>query len=87
MTKKYNWELWFVRDRTILLRGVDYTCSQSSMCQSIRNAATKHGVRVGLTDTGDAIMIEVKGETSHPNTPPVAPQHEPPALEPAVASH
>lgn len=87
MRQKYKWELWFVRDKTVLLRGVDYDCSQSSMVQSIRNAATRHGVRVHIEDEGDTITIEVKGETPHTNTPAFAGQYEPPALAPTAHHH
>lgn len=80
MRQKYKWELWFVRDKTVIRRGVDYDCSQSSMCQSIRNAATKHGVRVHLKDDGDAITIEVRGETPHTDTPALLGELEPSTL-------
>ena len=57
--RKYRWEEWFDQPRTLLVRDSDYTCSQSSMCQAIRNSASQHGVRVHLIDTGDSIIIEV----------------------------
>ena len=55
----YDWDLWFGRPCTVIRRGVDYRCSQSSMCQIIRNNAWRRRVRVRLTDTRDAITIEV----------------------------
>lgn len=66
-TRKYNWEGLFDRLRTILVRGVDYHCSQSTMAQTIRNNASQRGVRVRLTDTGTTIEVEVVGAFSHPD--------------------
>lgn len=61
MQRKYQWEEWFGRPCTVLLRGIHYNCSQSAMCQSIRNNASRRGVRVSLVDTGTEIILEVKG--------------------------
>lgn len=72
--KKYMWEEWFGRTRVVLVRGVDYTCPQSTMSQLIRNAATKHSVRVRLQDTGEGFVVEVRhearGELSVSSNPP-----------------
>ena len=70
--RKYRWEEWFERPRTVLLRGVDYDCSQSAMSGAVRNNASMRGVRVRIVDTGDSIIIEVVGETAHTNTTPVS---------------
>src|ERR1700681_2725127 len=40
MQQKYPWEEWFERRRVVLMRGEDYRCSQSTMAQTIRNAAS-----------------------------------------------
>src|SRR5271170_1492927 len=61
MRRKYQWEEWFGRPRTVLLRGVHYHCSQSAMCQMIRNAASARYLRVRLEDTETEIIIEVGG--------------------------
>ena len=58
--RKYPWEEWFDQPRTVLLRGVHYRCSQSTMCQTIRNNASSRGVHIKLTDTDTEIIIEVK---------------------------
>lgn len=68
--RKYQWEEWFGRRRTILVRGVDYHCSQASMVQSIRNGASTRGVRVSVADEGDSIVIEVTSEIQHTKTAP-----------------
>ena len=57
--RKYMWEEWFDRTDTILVRGVHYDCSQSTMAQTIRNNASQRGLRVRLTDTGTEIWIQV----------------------------
>jgi hypothetical protein len=59
MRRKYQWEEWFARDRTVLLSGVHYRCSQSTMCQMVRNEASRRRLRVRLRDTGTEIWIEV----------------------------
>lgn len=59
--RKYDWEGLLARDRTVLVRGVDYVCSQSTMAGMVRNNASKRRVRVKVTDTGDTLIIEVTG--------------------------
>jgi hypothetical protein len=58
---KYNWKDWLSRPRTVLVRGVDYHCSQSTMVQLLRNAASKRRVSVRLCEdeTCQAIQVEV----------------------------
>lgn len=74
MDKIYKWEEWFGRDRIVLIRGIHYHCSQSTMCQTIRNNASKKGVSVKLLDAGSEIVIEVRRRSaiSHTNTSAVA---------------
>lgn len=62
MRKKYPWELWFSKPRTVILRGVHYHCSQSAMVQTIRNNASQRRILVSITDTDTEIVIEVKSE-------------------------
>jgi hypothetical protein len=71
-TRKYPWEQWFALGQITLLYGIHYRCSQSTMCQSVRNAACARGLSVRLTDTGTEITVEVMGAVHHPNTTPVA---------------
>ena len=63
--RKYRWEEWFGRPLTVLVNGLDYHCSQSTMSQMVRNNASQRGLRVRVTDTGDTIIIEVVGEVQH----------------------
>ena len=57
--RKYQWEQWFEQPQTVLVRGVDYHCSQTTMSGMIRNNASRRGVRTRLIDNGDSIIIEV----------------------------
>jgi hypothetical protein len=61
MRKLYPWDKWLGKPRTRLRKGVDYSCPQSSICQQIRNAATRLGVRVTVDETkdGKGVVIEV----------------------------
>lgn len=68
--KIYDWDKWFARRRFRLLRGTHYFCSQSTMSQQIRNAATKRGLQVSITEGKgpmyvDMIQVKVTG-TSEP---------------------
>ncbi len=58
--RKYNWEDWFSRAEVIIVYGVDYHCSQSTMVQTIRNEASKRGLRVSVIDAGNEIYIGVR---------------------------
>ena len=60
--RKYPWEEWFGRPRTILHRGIDYHISQTSMWQSVQNNARLRRVKVRVTDAHESIIIEVVGE-------------------------
>lgn len=77
--RKYKWEEWFGRPSTRVVRGVHYYCSQSSMCQAIRNRASQRGLRIRLTDTGNEILIQVRraggGATKYPWDEWFAPEH------------
>ncbi len=61
MRRIYAWEDWFGRARTVLRRGVDYHCSQSTMVQMVRSRASERGLRVRLVDIGVGVVIEVLG--------------------------
>lgn len=70
--RKYNWEEWFGRPTTTIVRGVDYHCSQAMMWMMVRNAARQRGVRARVTDTHEGILIEVLGEVPHTDQATVA---------------
>lgn len=77
MRRKYPWEDWFSKRVAVLVRGVDYHCSQSTMAQTVRNNASAKGLRVRLHDTGTKIVVEVLGKrkvkvgNTHTDTTPV----------------
>ena len=60
-TKLYLWDKWFARRRFSLRRGYDYFCTQSSMSQQIRNAASARGLAVGIVETDDGLTVLVSG--------------------------
>lgn len=68
--RKYRWEEWFGKPRTVLVRGVDYHCAQAIMWQQVRNNAGMRGVKIHLRDEGDRIVIEMRraggGATKYP---------------------
>jgi len=63
--RKYRWEQWFDRPITVLVRGTDYHCSQSTMVGMIRNNASRRGVRVRIVDTENLIIIKVANAVQH----------------------
>ena len=66
MRRKYTWERWFGQARTVLVRGVHYTCSQSIMVQMIRNNASQRGVIMRVEDHNNSITIEVDENNAIP---------------------
>lgn len=69
--RKYHWDEWFSKPRTVLLRNVHYDCSQSTMVQSIRNEASTRGLRVKILDctSGTEIVFEVTGRRKPDEVP------------------
>jgi hypothetical protein len=63
--RKYDWDTWFDRPVTILRRGVHYQCPQSTMANSIRNAASRMGLSVSVEDRGDSIVMKVPSAIPH----------------------
>lgn len=82
-TSKYPWDQWFRGDHTILVWGVDYYCSQSSMVQTIRNKASSLGLRLEFQSAGvteikftvvgrrDDAIRDTEAETPFPPEPPI----------------
>lgn len=70
--RKYSWEEWFGRERTTLVHGIDYHCSQSTMVATVRNNASKRKLRVRINDLGNSITMEVVGEILHTDKATVA---------------
>lgn len=66
MRKKiYDWDAWFASGRFVLRRGRDYTCSQGTMAQQVRNAAAKRGISVSLVESDGSFVVTVVGEKTH----------------------
>lgn len=65
MRRIYQWEQWFQQGCITLCRGTHYWISQGVMYQTIRNNASRRGLRVRLKDHGDRIDVEVIGGTRH----------------------
>ena len=58
--KLYPWDSWFLKERFVIKRGLDYKCSQSVMAQQIRNAAVQRDLRVSLEDLEDGFLVVTK---------------------------
>lgn len=66
--RKYDWPELFSRPGFKLRRGEDYRCSQASMVQQIRNAAThvnsdlpeEDKLRLRVVDGGDWVQVIVE---------------------------
>lgn len=56
----YPWETWLGRKRFTILRGRDYACSQGTMSQSIRNMASKAGLKAHVVELerGLTVLLE-----------------------------
>lgn len=63
--KIYDWAEWFGQRRFVLCRGIHYRCSTSSICQQVRNNATRIGVHVSVMDDGDRVVVTVDRENHH----------------------
>lgn len=59
MQRKYPWDEWFGNKITVLVRGEDYDCSQSTMTQLIRNRGSQAGLKLKVIDTDTEIIIVV----------------------------
>ena len=67
MSKRiYEWDNWFARRRFTLRRGEDYRCSQSSMSQQVRNAATARRLRVSLVEGEGQLTVLVLAAPEQP---------------------
>lgn len=57
--KLYDWGDWFAHRRFTLHKGMDYDCSQSSISQQVRNAASERGLRVSVIEGEDSVTVVV----------------------------
>ncbi len=58
--RKYDWDAWFKRGTFLLIKGREYTCSQSAIAQQVRVAASKRGLSVTLQDVDSGMAVKVK---------------------------
>ncbi len=70
--RKYPWEVWFSQPRTVLVRGRDYDIDNLMMWQTIKNNASKYGVRVKVIDNDGGLIlwttvIDHNGKPAAPN--------------------
>ena len=57
--KLYPWDAWFARGRFEIRAKTDYRCSQGSMSQQIRNAASVRGLTVSIVERQGMFSVEV----------------------------
>jgi hypothetical protein len=65
MARRYIWDDWFALKRFTLTKGLHYMCSQSSICQQIRDAASDRKISVSISEGRDAagrdeVRVDVK---------------------------
>lgn len=58
--KGYKWDEWFACEVFVLKRGVDYTCGQSTIVQTIRNMASARGLLVSVVDQDVQVTVQVR---------------------------
>ncbi len=58
----YNWERWFSGQRFSLRKDVDYSCSDMTMAQHIRNQAHQRNKYVSIVGTPTGITVMVYDE-------------------------
>jgi hypothetical protein len=66
----YAWETWFRDDRFTLVRGLDYSCSQSVMAQQVRDYASQNGYRVSIADQNTQLVITVRRRPAEATSAP-----------------
>lgn len=59
--QSYDWSSLFKLGEFTLVRGVDYRVGQASICQQVRNAASRYRYRVKLKDRDDSVYVMVLG--------------------------
>jgi hypothetical protein len=52
----YPWDSWFARESFRLVRGRDYDCPVSSIIQQVRNAASRRGLGVSVSEGKDGTL-------------------------------
>jgi hypothetical protein len=58
-TARYHWDERLKEDTFILVRGVDYTVGDYSICQQLRNSASARGLKISIEECANGIMVTV----------------------------
>lgn len=61
----YDWKALFKKRRFTLEQGTDYTCSQASMTQQIRTAASDRGLSVSVVEGPGSLTVVVTKRENH----------------------
>lgn len=59
MRSRYHWDHLFCNKVFTLHKYKDYDCSQSSICQQVRNAASQRGLSIEIFDSGAHVEVYV----------------------------
>jgi hypothetical protein len=68
--RRYPWRRWFRMPEFVLRRYTDFNGMAHSMGQQVRNAASKYGVRVGISVAPDGSTVRIKVKNPLPSPPP-----------------
>jgi hypothetical protein len=68
--RRYPWRRWFRMPEFVITRYTDFNGMAHSMGQQVRNAASRYGVRVGISVAPDGSTVRVKVKNPLPSPPP-----------------
>ncbi len=57
ITVKYDWNTWFALPVFRINQGEHYRCSQGTMAQQVRNAASRRGIKIHLMEGKDYFVV------------------------------
>lgn len=66
---KYPWSRWFARKTTVTIqKGVDFECEVHSMTIMVRQKASRMGLTLAMSVSGDTIKFKVVREPANDHT-------------------
>jgi hypothetical protein len=68
--RRYPWRRWFRLQEFTLVRYTDFNGMAHTMCQQVRNAATRLGVKVSVSTARDGSTVAVRVKNPLPSPPP-----------------
>jgi hypothetical protein len=68
--RRYPWRRWFRLQEFTLVRYTDFNGMAHTMCQQVRNAATRLGVKVSVSIAPDGSTVAVRVKNPLPSPPP-----------------